>query len=125
MIVFCVYSVSQIRIFEEFARRMPESESRLFLSFNEGKEVNQTLRMAATRLSSRLEVLSELVDSIGDSNLNDERQSSDLRRFQRKISLNESYCNILLRQKAACRKLLIENGVDTVIVCEDVAAGRL
>lgn len=102
---------------------MPESEPRLFLSFNDGKEVNETLRSAATRLSSRLEILSELGDSIRDTELSSERQSSDFACFHEKIPLNESYCNILLRQKAACRKLLVENRVDTVIVCEDGPGG--
>lgn len=123
MIVFCVYSVSQIRIFEEFARRMPESEPCLFLSFNDGQQVNETLRASATRRSSRLEVLSELSDNIGDAEIISERGRTDLKTFQRKFPLNESYCNILLRQKAACRKLLLDKAVDTVIVCEDGPGG--
>ncbi len=102
---------------------MPESEPRLFLSFNEGKEVNHTLRDAAKRLSSHLEILSEHADRIKAPALNSERRKTDFKRFQKEIPLNVSYCNILLRQKAACRKLLVENGVDTVIVCEDGPGG--
>ncbi|SOE17808.1 hypothetical protein SAMN05877838_2712 [Hoeflea halophila] len=123
MILFCVYSVSQIRIFEEFARRMPETEPCFFLSFNDAKEINDTLRSAASSLSSHLEVLSALSDGVADSELDDERRNSDFTRFQEKIPLNESYCNLLFRQKAACRKLLNEKKVDTVIVCEDGPGG--
>lgn len=102
---------------------MPASEQFLFLSFNDEQKVNERLRASATRLSSRLEVLSELSDNIGDAEVISERGRTELKRFQKKCPLNESYCNILLRQKAACRKLLLENAVDTVIVCEDGPGG--
>jgi len=123
MIVFCAYSVSQIRIFEDFARRMPDSETFFFLSFNDGEEVNETLRKAAKNLSSRLEVLSKHAGTAGDNEIKAERKKTSFKQFQMTIPLNVSYCDILLRQRAACRKLLNENGVDTVIVCEDGPGG--
>ncbi|OCW56994.1 CDP-glycerol glycerophosphotransferase family protein [Hoeflea olei] len=102
---------------------MPERTPRLFLSFNDTPEVNTTLRVTTERISSRLEVLAEHSGAVTSSELDDERGRSEFEIYKSKIPLNESYCDILLRQKAACRKLLLENAIDTVIVCEDGPGG--
>lgn len=85
--------------------------------------MNETLREASRRLDSRLEVLSKHSESVSTGDIEAERNRTDFQRFTAMIPLNLSYCDILLRQRAACRKLLSENRVDTVVVCEDGPGG--
>ncbi|PCI02480.1 MAG: hypothetical protein COB78_13265 [Hyphomicrobiales bacterium] len=102
---------------------MPESETFLFLSFNDDGGVNETLNGSAERLSTRLEILSQLCEATTSDEIKAERKKSNFIDFAKRMPLNLTYCDILLRQKAACRRFLLEGQIDTVIVCEDGPGG--
>ncbi|MCE3234602.1 MAG: hypothetical protein K0Q50_782 [Vampirovibrio sp.] len=123
MIVFAVYSVSQIRILEEFARRLPKEQTYLFFSFNDTEGVNHQLRQSAGKLNTRLEVLQELGLKIQKSTLKNLVRKFEPNPQFRKLAVNQTYRELLLKQAVACEQLLEQNNVDIVVVCEDGPGG--
>jgi hypothetical protein len=85
--------------------------------------VNAKLRQSASNLSVKLEILQDLSNKIQDEELQKFSRRFALRREYKKIPFHEAYRNLLLRQTFACDKLLSDNKVDVVVVCEDGPGG--
>lgn len=123
MILFAVYSVAQIRICEEFARRLPEGQRFGFLSFNDDTSVNAQLNQLAIALGASFTTLRDLGNRLHRDGI-----AQRWRRFRanqkfRPISVNQTYFDLLTRQVLACEEYIRKNAIDLVIVCEDGPGG--
>jgi hypothetical protein len=123
--LFAVYSVSQARIIEEIARRIPDNEHYVFLSFCDDKKINAELEKITLELGIKLIILCQYTNLQKQTDLDYESSSINTRNTPQplKCDINGSYVNILLQQRAACRQIIKEHNIYTVIVCEDGPGG--
>ncbi|WP_303673619.1 hypothetical protein [Vampirovibrio chlorellavorus] len=109
---------------------MPTGEQVLIVSFNDTEAVNSRLRQSALTLNAKFEILKDLSDQLQTE------ASYSANRFWKKwrghftsayhlkkVTVNASYRDLLLRQAVACHRLLTEKAVDLVVVCEDGPGG--